>query len=310
MDLPALIRTRSRTLLEASIYERVRRQPDLAFDASLAHAPLIYTPEGAQALARIHLEYWTIAQKHRLPMLAVTDTWRANAERMARSPWASHPVNEDHVQFLQGLRRELGATSSSVLIGGQLGPRGDAYRPGEAPTREEAMRFHRPQIDALASAGAEFIWASTLPATDEAAGIADAAGGTGLPYVLSFVIRPDGTVLDGTPLGRAIDAIDRSVATPPAGYAVNCVHPTVALLGFGHLDRHQRTRVIGFQANASQLTPEELDGLASLDIGEPPRLADQVREVAVTYDVPFLGGCCGTDATYLTCLAERIGGMA
>ena len=38
-----------------------------------------------------------------------------------------------------------------------------------------------------------------------ALGVADAMARTGLPYTISFVIRRSGVVLDGTPLGQAIE---------------------------------------------------------------------------------------------------------
>ena len=52
--------------------------------------------------------------------------------------------------------------------------KGDAYRPEEALSKEEAALFHREQAEALAQSGVDFIKAATLPAFSEAYGIASA----------------------------------------------------------------------------------------------------------------------------------------
>ena len=61
-------------------------------------------------LERTHREYLDIGQAHGVPMLTATDTWRANRERQDRSPFRVHPVNQDNVRFLQGLRAATDAT--------------------------------------------------------------------------------------------------------------------------------------------------------------------------------------------------------
>ncbi|MEV9190331.1 homocysteine S-methyltransferase family protein, partial [Klebsiella pneumoniae] len=93
-------------------------------------------------------------------------------------------------------------------IAGVIGPKGDAFIAAEAPDAATAETYHRPQIAALAAAGADFLFAPTLPALDEAIGVARAMVATGLPYVLSFGLAPSGRLMDGHDLGEAIAAID------------------------------------------------------------------------------------------------------
>jgi homocysteine S-methyltransferase len=73
---------------------------------------------------------------------------------------------------------------------------------------------------------------------------------TGLPYLLSFVVRPTGVFLDGTPVADAVRRIDNAFATPPTGYLVNCVHPDALA------NTKLPERFVDFQANASKLSPE------------------------------------------------------
>ncbi len=227
MTFAERIRAVDLMLGEGSLYERLRRDPGVRFDADMAHATLVYDDASRAVLERTHREYLDIGQAHGVPMLATTDTWRANRERQDRSPFRDHPVNGDNVRFLRDLRASYGAGATPILVGGSIGPRGDGYRPHEALGREAAAAFHAPQVAALAEAGPDYLIANTLPAVVEARGIADAFAATGLPYILSFVVRADGTVLDGTPLERAIDDIDAATASAPAGYGINCVHPSL-----------------------------------------------------------------------------------
>ena len=59
------------------------------------------------------------------------------------------------------------------------------------------------QVHQLADAGVDFLLAATLPAVDEACGIALAMQTTGLPYIISFVINRRGRILDGLSLEQA-----------------------------------------------------------------------------------------------------------
>lgn len=288
---------------EGSMYERLRREPAVRFDVEVAHATLVYDDAARAVLERTHREYLDIGQAHRVPMLTATDTWRANRERQDRSPFREHAVNGDNVRFLQDLRSSYGTGAAPIMIGGSIGPRGDAYRPREALDRETAAAFHAPQVAALAEAGPDYLIGNTLPAVSEAHGIADAFAATGLPYIVSFVVRPDGTVLDGTPLRRAVETIDAATSSAPVGYGINCVHPSVigdALAAAG--DAAQR--VVYFQANASALGPDVLDGRDDLDADDPDVLAAAMHDVRIRFGIPALGGCCGTGTEHIAALAR------
>jgi homocysteine S-methyltransferase len=287
---------------EGSLYERLRRDPAVQFDPELAHATLIYDETARAVLEGTHREYLDIGQAHRLPMLTASDTWRANRERQDRSGFRDRPVNQDNVRFLQDVRTSYGPDAAPILIGGSFGPRGDAYRPAAALTRHDAAAFHAPQVDALASAAPDYLIANTLPAVSEARGMADACAATGVPYLLSFVVRGDGTVLDGTRLADAIALIDDTASVPPAGFGVNCVHPTVlarALQATGPA----AVRVVYFQANASALTPEELVGSEELVGDGPAELAEAIRTVRDHFGIRALGGCCGTGTAHIAAIA-------
>lgn len=176
-------------------------------------------------------------------------------------------------------------------------------KPGEALRADEAFEFHLPQLEALADSPIDFLYASTLPAVSEAAGIARAMATTGLPYVLSFVIRADGTILDGVPLREAIDRLDNELAIAPAGYYVNCVHPTMMR---GVVRSLPPGRLIGLQGNTSRRSPEEIDGSPELDGQAPAEFARDMMAVVGPAGIKIAGGCCGTDASHMEALASEL----
>ena len=175
-----------------------------------------------------------------MPLLLATPPWRTGRERITAAGLAGRDLNGDNSRFLAELRDSYGAYAQQVAICGLMSCRGDAYKPTEAMSAEAAAEFHTWQANALAAAGVDFLLAATLPAMSEAIGLAQAQAATGLPYVISFVARPEGTLLDGTPLKTAIATIDASVTPRPLAYLINCTHASVFRLSLIHISEPTR----------------------------------------------------------------------
>ncbi len=293
---------------EGSMYERLRRGGSEAFDPEIAYAGMLYDETEREVLAATHREYLDIGQRYGLPMVAGTPTWRASASRIAKSAYAGRPINADACCFMNELRRAYGPKAAPILIAGVTGPFGDGYKPEEAPDTEAAVELHRPQIDALAEVGVDFFKVQTLPSFAEARGIARAVASTDVPYVLSFVIRRDGSLLDGTPLDLAIDRIDEETRRPPANYAVNCVHTSVFSAAYAAIHDRNATaakRILGIDANTSAKTPEELDGLSEIDTEAPDDFGRNVAALHEKFGIAYLGGCCGSSTEHIRALAQQ-----
>jgi homocysteine S-methyltransferase len=310
MNFTERIRGGGLILTEGAVIERLRRDPSVELDPDVLSAGLPFHPEGRAALARIHREYLDIAAATGLPMVIGPPTWRANPERVARSLGRScEEVNREGTRLVQQVREEYGETSSRVYVCGLMTCRGDAYDPADALSAEEAEAFHGEQARALAAAGVDYLQPTTLPSAPEALGLARALAATGMPYVLSFILRPAGTLLDGTPLADAMARIDDTVVPPPLCYWVNCVHPDVFLKALRRPRNDTpalRRRLVGLQANTSRLTPEELDGREDLDTADPASFADAMLRLHRELGMRVLGGCCGTDARHIRLLADRL----
>ncbi len=309
MIFTSMLANSSVILTEGAVIERLWRETTLALDPNVANAGFIYDPAKKVALVKIYRQYLVAIQPSGLPLLLFTPTWRANPERLKRAGLGNLDVNGDCYRFLARLRADYGEYAQQIWIGGLLGCQGDAYNPQEGLTTPQARSFHRWQAAALATAGVDFLFAATLPAAEEALGLAQAMAETGKSYFLSFVVRPTGTLLDGTPLSETVATIDAGTAPPPLGYLINCVHPIVfeqALQARQNATGSARRRIIGFQANTSAKSPEELNGSVELKSETPAVFARQLIKLQNRWNLKILGGCCGTDQRHLRALMARL----
>lgn len=307
--LQELLAASPAVLGEGAVIERLRRSPGIRLDKQVVNSALIYDNSGRAALEAIYRQYLEIGQRYRLPLLLSTPTWRAGRERIAAAGLAGRDVNGDNSRFLAGLRDSFGDYARQVAVCGLMSCRGDAYKPAEAMSADAAADFHAWQANALAAAGVDFLLAATLPALSEAIGLAQAQAATGLPYVISFVARPEGTLLDGTPLDTAIATIDAEVTPRPLAYLINCTHASIfrsALLNERNSSLLVRMRIIGLLANTAALSPDELDGSAELVEEAPEVFGNSVAALRDDLNMKVLGGCCGTDERHIDCLARRL----
>ena len=303
MTFESLLQTDSHILCQGSMYELLRRSPEVVFDEHIFHGGLIYHEDYSKVLELAYRAYIDIAVDFELPMVVGAPTWRANKERIKASAFADRAVNEDNVKFMNELRDSYSNTGISILIVGDIGPRGDAYSPEEALNIKSAQNFHAYQIERLASSDIDFFQACTLPAISEAIGIALAMVKTGIPYALSFVLNRSGCLLDGTKLSEAIHRIDDAVGDGSARYAINCAHPSIVHQA---LDQNPEAegRIISFCGNTSDLSPDELDGLEELQTQDPAIFANVNKILVDAHKIPIIGACCGSGPDHIREIAK------
>ncbi|MGB9080262.1 MAG: homocysteine S-methyltransferase family protein [Desulfuromonadaceae bacterium] len=294
---------------EGAVIERLRRSGDLELDPSLVNSAFIYEDAKRAALETICRQYLDIGCEFGVPLLMSTPTWRASRERIDVAGLAGVDVNGDNVRFLDGLRRSYGGYAEKVVICGLMSCRGDAYNPAEALAAREALEFHAWQAGKLADAGVDFLLAATLPAFSEATGLALALAATGQPYILSFIVRPEGTLLDGTPLKEVVATIDAAVTPPPLAYMINCTHVSFARAALLHVTNSSplvRKRMVGLLANTAALSPEDLNDSAALVEEDPELFGRSVAGLQRELGLKILGGCCGTDERHIRSLASQL----
>ncbi len=291
-------------LMEASIIERLRRSDSKALHPELANSPMIYNDKGRKALSALYQEYIDIASASSLPFLLCTPTWRTNRERVLASG-VNPSVNTDAVFFMRELRHKQAGHFVNIKIGGMIGCRNDAYRPDLGLSAAESERFHTWQIERLVLGGVDFLMTATVPYVEEAVGIAKAMEVSGKPYIISFVISRNGTVLDGTALNDAVKRVDSAVRKKPICYMVNCAHPSFLRAAEQPAELYER--LMGYQANASALDHSDLDNAKDLKSDSLSEWGDLMIDLNRNYGIRILGGCCGTNAEHLKYIVSNSG---
>lgn len=263
--------------------------------------PLVDDQRGRQLLRAYYEDYVEIARRAGAGLQLETPTWRASGDWGDRLGYAAadlERVNRESVALLIDLRDRSGLTP--LLVSGCVGPRGDGYMAGEEADPDEAARYHAPQINAFAAAGADLVSALTLTGVGEAIGVVRAARSAGLPVAVSFTVERDGRLPSGTTLAAAVTAVDAEAA--PDYFMVNCAHPRHIAPGLAG-EGAWRSRIVGLRANASERSHEELDAATELDEGDPAGLAraqDDLRPRLPS--LALVGGCCGTDARHVAAM--------
>jgi len=309
INFPKFLESSPCILGEGAIIERLRRDKSLGLDPDLVNSAFIYDAKKRAALETIYRDYLNIGKNFGLPLLISTPTWRASRERVRAAGYAESDVNADNFRFLDELRKSCGSYANKIVICGLLSCRGDAYNPAEALGVKQAAEFHAWQAEKLAASGVDFLKAATLPALSEATGLALALAATAKPYMISFVVRPEGTLLDSTPLKDALAKIDADATPRPLAYMINCTHASFArkaLLHPAHSSPLVRERMIGLLANTAALTPEELNNSTTLVDEDPDTFGRSVAGLHKDLGLKILGGCCGTDNRHIRALAAEL----
>lgn len=303
MDLEKALAAYDFILAEAAVIETLKRSGEIELHPELVNALLIYDDQGRRLIAGLINRFIEVARKIEVPIIVTTPTWRANRERLERVGEGRN-VNADAVKFIRKIQAAWGSFSGKVVVGGLMSCKNDCYLPEQGLSRIEAEAFHGWQSRRLAAAGVDFLIAQTLPALPEAVGLAQALAATATPYIISFVINRDGMMLDGHSLAEAIATIEDVVEKVPLGYMVNCAYPS--FLKVEQEPEAVLKRLLGFQANASSLDHDQLDEAVTLKADTVSDWGQRMVSLNRDFNIPILGGCCGTGVAHLEYLASHL----
>ena len=131
---------------------------------------LLKDDAGRKLLRDYYASYVSLARELDVGLLLDTPTWRANrdwGEKLGYSEEALEQVNRDGVRLVDELR---GDGAPPILVSGAIGPRGDGYQASARMTTAEATRYHTPQVETLASSGADMLSVLTMTYAEEPAG--------------------------------------------------------------------------------------------------------------------------------------------
>ena len=270
---------------------------------------LLKDSDGTAMLRRYFSGYAQMAREQGLGLILEAPTWRANADwasRLGYDASALDEANRKAIALLLAIRDEYETPDTRIVISGNLGPRGDGYRPDSRMSVQQARDYHATQIQTFAQTDADMVAAFTLNYTEEAIGIVMAAKDAAMPVAISFTLETDGRLPSGETLQQAMLRTDEATQGYAVYYMINCAHPT-------HFDNVLRSggewlqRIRGLRANASRRSHAELDESTDLDAGDAEELG--IQYAALQSALPRLsvvGGCCGTDHRHVAAICRTM----
>ena len=274
---------------------------------------LLRTPEGTARLRDYFRTYTRIALEHGVGIVLEAPTWRANPDWAAKLGYDAASLadaNRLGVGLLLEVRAQMETAATPIVVSGNLGPRGDGYRPESRMSESAARAYHAAQIATFAATDADMLGAFTMNYVEEAVGIALAARDARMPLALSFTLETDGRLPSGQSLVEAIERVDAATDDYPVYYMINCAHPThfEAVL---EKSSAWCDRIGGLRANASTKSHAELDVMTELDAGDPADLAGRYSRLRVPLRrLNVMGGCCGTDHRHVAAICQVWAGSA
>jgi S-methylmethionine-dependent homocysteine/selenocysteine methylase len=235
--------------------------------------------------------------------------YRASPDWGAKLGYSADGLAQANIQAIEFLREIAGEYENQiprVLVGGCVGPRGDAYQLNKTITADEAQDYHATQLATLKDASVDFVLAATFNNIPEAVGISRAAQTTGVPLIMSLTVDGSSRLRSGPSLADAITGIDAEAKdAAPAFYLLNCSHPAEFELALVPGDWVQRLR--GFRPNASKMDKIALCKLGHLEEGDPVELGQLMGDLAQRYPhMDIWGGCCGTGEVHLREIARNV----
>lgn len=232
------------------------------------------------------------------------------AEKLGYSLGQLADALERGIAFLREVAEPYEGRIADILIGGQVGPRGDAYSLNRTITAEEAEEYHGFQIDVLKRVDVDFVWAATFNNVAEAVGVARAAARARLPLTISFTLDNTHRLKSGPSLKEAIEAVDAEAGDArPDFYGINCSHPLEFEPALEPGDWMRRVRSV--RPNASAKDKVDLCQIGHIEDGDPVDLGQRIGALARRYPhLDIFGGCCGTWAPHLDQIARNVGKSA
>ena len=300
-------------LMEGALSERLKHEFHLRTEGPADMAGLVREEKGRAALGFLWRQYLAIAEKYGMPFLATTPTRRCDKERAGRAGFVDEngesSIIHENMALLREVRDEADSRKTLMFAGGMMGCKGDAYTGEGCLSTREALLLHRWQAGLFKDAGADFLYAALMPSLLESLGMAQAMAETGLPFIVSFTLRADGCLADGTPLNTAIAVIDAETSPRPLCFMTNCVHPKLvrkALSAPFNRTPLVHSRFLGLQANASPLFFRELEGSKVTMQSEPEKLAAGMLALRNSFGLRIFGGCCGTTDRHMEAIASAL----
>jgi len=271
--------------------------------------PLLDNPKAVTMMRDMYCAQLDVAAEYGLSFLLTGLDYRASPDWGAKLGYSLQSLADANIaaiDFLRDIAKDYKGQIPRLLIGGILGPRGDAYSLNASITTESAEDYHAVQLGTLKTAGVDFASALTFNNVSEAVGAARAAAKIGVSLSISLTLDNTCCLKSGPSLTEAITTIDEQTgADAPDFYMLNCSHPVEYEPALGEGNWIKRLR--GVRPNASKMEKIALCKLGHIEDGDPVELGQQLADLLSRYPhMDIFGGCCGTGVDHLREIAKRL----
>lgn len=276
---------------------------------------LLENPSAVTAMREMYADHLDVAAEFGLSFLLTGVDYRASPDwgaKLGYSPQALADANIAAIEFLRDIAKGYDGQIPRLLIGGVLGPRGDAYQLNQDITADSAEDYHAVQLATLKLAGVDFASAQTFNNVPEAVGACRAAAKIGVSLSVALTLDSSHRLKSGISLPEAITEIDAQTGDDaPDFYLINCSHPIEYEPALDNQDcqncQNWVKRLRGVRPNASKMEKIALCKLGHIEDGDPVELGQQLSDLSSRYPhMDIFGGCCGTGPAHLREIARRV----
>lgn len=203
-----------------------------------------------------------------------------------------------------GVKISKRAAADRALVFASIGPSGKLLITGET-TADELQRVYVEQATAQAQAGADGIIVETMIDIAEACIAAAAAKQTGLPVIASMVFD-SGEAKDRTMMGNTPEEVVEELTKIGVDViGANCGQGIEAFIPICKRMRQVTDLPIWIKPNAG--LPEVIDG-ETVFRTTAREFVQHVPEL-IHSGADFIGGCCGTDQSFIQAIRETVVGL-
>jgi homocysteine S-methyltransferase len=257
--------------------------------------------EQPQLITQVHRDYFDAGAA-----VAITASYQATPQGFSRrgiDEAAAMELVALSVRLADEARRGHLAENPGagpLMIAGSVGPYGayladgSEYRGDYMLGRKEFIAFHRPRMEALVGAGADFLACETLPSFAEAEALLALVEDLDVEAWFSFTLRDGGHISDGTPLAEVARVCEGQPRVAAVG--VNCVPLELVSPSLTALRKTTGLPLIAYPNSGESYdaaTKTWAPGAGAGGSGRPSNLVDGSR-LWRGLGAQLIGGCCRT----------------
>jgi homocysteine S-methyltransferase len=233
-----------------------------------------------------------------------TNTFGANRFRLARHGLAGKmaEINQAGVRVArQAVEHLKDKQAGEAWVAGAVGPLGVRLEPLGKTGLDEARAAFAEQIQALTSAGVDFLVIETMPALNEAheALAAAQAVAPDIPVLVMVTVDDESNCLDGSSPEQAAALLTEWGA---GAIGVNCSTGPATVLTAIEAMRKATTLPIAAMPNAGM--PRAVEG-RNIYLCSPEYMASFARK-AIAAGAQIVGGCCGTTPNHIRAMRSAM----